>query len=709
MPGNLQHLTSALPLRPENYFGLGSVEVAPPTPGSGEGGVRRLAITSGELIERPRRTVSTIPDVIAHTVQKYGGQHHAVAWRDVIKIHDEVRESTKFVEGLEVKEKKTWKLYELTPYKFMTYEQFAEAIAEVRNGLLNIGIGADDVVNIYSQTGPNWQMVNHACASVSTAIATAYDTLGVEGLTHSLNEPDCVAIFTNSDLLRTLSEVIPHTPKLRWVFFDGVPDVSLLDKMKASRGDMSFMHLDELRSLGKSQDQDQLNAILEERKPTPDTLACIMYTSGSTGAPKGVCITHGNLIASISSVSIVFGPHIPTGDIYLAYLPLAHVLEYIVELCAMYVGITCGYARPKTLTDAGVKGCRGDLIELKPHIMFGVPSVWETIRKGIVGKLNAGGEVKKAMFYGAMEAKRTGLPVLSDVAETVVLSKVKEATGGRLKFAMNGGAPISKETQEFLSVAIMPMMEGYGMTESCGMCTLLPPEYAQVGAVGLPVPSVEIKLLDVPSAGYFSSNPHPRGEICIRGPSVFKGYYKRPDLNSDEGIWTKDGWFRTGDVGQWNEDGTLSLIDRIKNLVKMQNGEYIALERLESIYKSCDYVSSLCVHVDAGAAYPIAVLSPHEANLRHALWASGDAALDRLHQATLPTLCSDPYVHHLVLNACNEVGKKNGLKGSEVLYGVVLTPEEWTPESGLVTAAMKVKRTAVATVFEEAIKYVYSL
>jgi len=304
-----------------------------------------------------------------------------------------------------------------------------------------------------------WQLLNHACASISTTIATAYDTLGVDGLTHSLNEPDCLAIFTNSDLLSTLARVMANTPKLKWILYDGEPGEGVIDGMKLTREDIQFLHLNELRALGRAASE-EFKTILEARKPTPDTVACIMYTSGSTGAPKGVCITHGNLIASVSSVSLVFGPHVPKGDIYLSYLPLAHVLEYIVELCAMFVGVTCGYARPKTLTDAGVKGCRGDLVELKPQIMFGVPSVWETIRKGIIGKLNTGGAVKRALFYGALEAKRRGTPVLSGLGEKIVLSKVREVTGGKLKFAMNGGAPISKETQEFLSIALMPMMQG---------------------------------------------------------------------------------------------------------------------------------------------------------------------------------------------------------------------------------------------------------
>jgi long-chain acyl-CoA synthetase len=153
MPGQLQHLTSHLPLRPDSFFGRGSVEVTSPKPSSGEGPVRRLAVTSGELIERPATNVATVPDVLAYAVNKYGSQHHAIGYRDVIKVHEEVKEISKFIDGQEVTESRTWKLLEMTEYKYINYSQFADSVAEVRNGLLALDIQTEDVVNIYAQTG----------------------------------------------------------------------------------------------------------------------------------------------------------------------------------------------------------------------------------------------------------------------------------------------------------------------------------------------------------------------------------------------------------------------------------------------------------------------------------------------------------------------------------------------------------------------------
>jgi len=388
----------------------------------------------------------------------------------------------------------------------------------------------------------------------------------------------------------------------------------------------------------------------------------------------------------------------------LAFLPLAHILEYVVELVLMFVGMTLGYGKVKTLTDISVRNCQGDLKAFRPSVMIGVPAVWETIRKGILTQVNAGGAFKRSVFNSSVKIKRASIPVLTQVVDNVVFNQIKAATGGRLRVALSGGSAMSRETQEFLSLVLVNIIQGYGLTETCAMCCILPPELRSHGSVGLPVPCVEIKMLDVPEAGYFYTNDPPQGEVCIRGASVTKGYYKRPDLNSDPTIFAEDGWFRTGDIGQWNKDGTLTVIDRIKNLVKLQGGEYIALERLEGIYRSCNFVQSICVYGHSDARQPMAIIVPHEAQLRQYLRAESNGVDP---DASLEQLCEDQHVKELVLTTCNHLGKKAGFKSLEFLEAVVLTPVEWTPASGLLTAAQKLRRNVIFETFKPEIKKVY--
>ncbi|PPQ70431.1 hypothetical protein CVT25_004303 [Psilocybe cyanescens] len=710
-----------LKLRPAGYFGKGTVEVAPPAR-EGESGIRRLEVCKDRLVTSPAEGVETVPDIIDYAARVHG-TGRALGWRDILDVHEETKEVKKFVDGQEQTEKKTWKYFELSEYKYIDYLQLKEAISEVARALVDLGITKDDVVDLFAETSIHWQLISHACALISTTAATAYDTLGESGLTHSLNEPKCIAIFTNPDLLPMLIRVLPNTPTVKFVFCDGAPSSDILSKITAIRSDSPIraIHIDELRKIGK----DLPLTLLEDRRPTGDTTACIMYTSGSTGAPKGVVLTHANLLAAVGAVHFVFGPHLPAGGRYIAYLPLAHVLEYVVELCAVFCGIASGYARAKTLTDASVRKCLGDLRALRPNVLFGVPAVYETIRKAVIGRVDAGGWVAKNLFYAALGVKKYAgryVPGVNWVVDSIVLKKVQEAVGGEITFAVNGGAGISRATQEFFNLAVMPLTQGYGLTETSGMGAFLPPELLSFGSVGVPGPCLEIKLLDVPDMGYFSTsspasssksqNPKnssslststhlPQGEICLRGASVTRGYFNRPDLNDDPGVFAADGWFRTGDIGQWNADGTLSVIDRLKNLVKLRSGEYIALERLEAIYKSCDLVANLCVHAGPDMAQPIAIIYPHEANLRSALSSSSPSSSE---QEPFPALCKSPSARSLILKECNALGRKNGFARMELLSDVVLTPEEWTPANGLVTAAQKVNRAKIGEVFGKEIE-----
>jgi len=212
------------------------------------------------------------------------------------------------------------------------------------------------------------------------------------------------------------------------------------------------------------------------------------------------------------------------------------------------------------------------------------------------------------------------------------------------------------------------------------MACILTPSWLQLGAVGGPVPASEIKLVDAKDAGYFSTNNPPQGEIYLRGPAIFKGYYKRPD--EDEKAFTEDGWFKTGDVGQWQKDGTLVIIDRLKNLVKLAGGEYIAVEHLESVYKSSPLLANGAIVVNGDHNQPMMVCVGHPVNLPAFAKKNGLSNSD-----DMEALCRDEKVIDAAHKELNAVAKKNGLKGMELLESIVLTEDEWTPESGFLTAA----------------------
>lgn len=582
----------------------------------------------------------------------------------------------------------------------------------VSSGLKQLGLGAvrdgkvwcdedgKERVGIYADTGLNWQIMSHSLARMGHPLSTAYTTLGIEGLQHSLEQPSCRAVFTNGPLLGTLLKVLPDTPTVSWVIYDQVDqaDSKIVDQINeilaAREIPGKAITLDEVKKMGQDNLTDDFGP-----KPKPSDVFCIMYTSGSTGPPKGVVITHHNAIASLGGAVTHLGPEFRPDDVYIAFLPLAHIMELLVELTFYYYGATVAYGTPKTLTNESVRDCKGDLAAYQPTLLVGVPAIFETIRKGMVKKIHESGAIVESVFNLAYALKKN-VPFVGGVIDKVIFAKIKQATGGRLRLAMNGGAKLSSSSQEFLSTTLVTVLQGYGATETCGMAAIMRNKFFQVGSVGVIVPSVEVKLVEYEEAGYSPKHNPPTGEIWLRGDSVISGYYKRPDLTEE--AFTKDGWFKTGDIGTFAPDGTLSLIDRIKNLVKLRSGEYLALEKLESVYGSTDIVQNICIYADVDADKPIAIVFPHEGNLRNHLKEEG---LDS--EAPLSDLIKKDEVHNVILKSLNATGQKGGLRGQELLLGVVLDDEAWTPENGKLTAANKTKRGALKDEFKDQIDKIY--
>ncbi|GAA5853975.1 hypothetical protein JCM8547_008176 [Rhodosporidiobolus lusitaniae] len=701
---------------------LTTVEVGPAAV-PGRTRARRYHATADELVKTPAAGVNVIYDLLNISVRDRPEQV-AVGWRDVVEIHTEEKEVTKVVGGKEVKETKKWQYYEMSDYKTMTYAELGKKIKDAASALVETGHSRSTVFNIYSSTCVNWQVMANACASQGITFATAYDSLGEAGLEHSLNQPSVYGTFTNATLLPTLSRVLPRTPSVKILIYDASsqdlssPSTSAaLEKIAKDRPDVRVIPFEEFLKLGRENPR-------EPNLPKPEDVALIMYTSGSTGDPKGVELTNANVVAVVAGTKALVEECITPEARYIAFLPLAHIFEFAVELTILYVGVPMGYGTVKTLSDLSVKNCVGDIRAWEPTVMVGVPQVWEQIRKGVIAKASAGGRVRNGLFHGSIALKHlTGrIPVVGSVVkgvlDAVVFKAVKAATGGRLKYIINGGAGLSVSTHQFLMDTLSPyVIQGYGGTETTAISVLCPPWLARPGTIGVPTPAVEIQLRDYPEAGYFVSKEEgegegravSQGEICLRGPTVMGGYYKQPDLTKE--AIDEEGWYLTGDIGQLNPDGTFSVIDRKKNLVKLAGGEYIALERLESILKASPYVANILIYADPNATRAMAIVVPHEPNLRSLLRSNPSllpSGIDSPDKADWTRdVCKNERVRKAVLEDLNAVGRKAGCKGLEQLQTLLLSPEEWTPQNGFLTAAQKLQRKTIQSHFRGEIEAVY--
>ena len=362
---------------------------------------------------------------------------------------------------------------------------------------------------------------------------------------------------------------------------------------------------------------------------------------------------------------------VSNNEVILAYLPLAHIFELCLENLVLVIGGTLGYGSPRTLSDVSVKNCAGDMRELRPTVMVGVPQVWETVRKGVTSKVQGSGPIVRALFWGAFGYKSFmtahGLPAAS-ILDGIVFKKVRDMTGGRLRFIMNGASGIADGTKHFLSMVLAPMLTGYGLTETGANGALGSPLEYTSHAIG-PIPaSVDVKLVSIPELGYSTDSNPPQGEILVKGPAVFQEYYENPEETTK--AKTADGWFKTGDVGEFDADGHLKVIDRVKNLVKMQGGEYIALEKLESIYRGSNLVHNIMIEGNSEYPRPIAIIFPNEKLFAEKAEELGVDEHSMYHDHSMVNWVFKDMLAH---------ARKANLSPIEMIAGLVITDEEWTP------------------------------
>eukprot|EP01097_Dermamoeba_algensis_P004107 TRINITY_DN2740_c0_g2_i2.p1 TRINITY_DN2740_c0_g2~~TRINITY_DN2740_c0_g2_i2.p1 ORF type:complete len:704 (-),score=220.44 TRINITY_DN2740_c0_g2_i2:1198-3309(-) len=651
----------------------------------------------GETI--PRRHV-LFPELLTHNDTVYATfkrvvsenpNRNCLGSRPLIRIHKE----KKVVNG----ESKDWNYFELGHYQWLTYQQAFDQAMAIGSGLRGFGLQPKDVFAIFEETRLEWSLTAQACLANSVAVLTVYANLGTEALVFALNEGKTKLMLTNSKLLPVLLSQRKKLLHLQGIVYTDPSDANPQVLKDLNSQGINTYSFDEVVKKG------QENPVAPA-EPTPETLAVIMYTSGSTGAPKGVMIKHKNMSTMMEGVIKGLGIKLHDSDVYISYLPLAHILALMLEVGLMFYGVPTGYANPRSLVDTEVKNCKGDLRELQPTLMAGVPTVFDKVKKTAMDKVRQSPAFIQKLFAHAFEQKRLALQEGFDTPfwNRLVFRKVRQQLGGRLKYLLSGGAPISKETIDFLRVCVTPFtIQGYGMTETCGGIALTLPEHVNSPlCVGPPVPSVEVKLRDVKELGYLvTDKPYPRGEVVVRGGNISAGYYQNEAKTKED--FADDGWFATGDVGQWLPDGTLQLIDRKKNIVKLSHGEYIAVERLESIFKNSIFVENACVVAKSTLPYFVLLVQPVRKNLY--LWAKARES-DKV--VVDDSFLERKDVRDEVLSTIVEVGRKAGLKTFELPASVWLSNVEWTPDNSLLTAAMKIKRNELEKHFASQLESMFA-
>jgi long-chain acyl-CoA synthetase len=559
-------------------------------------------------------------------------------------------------------------------------ETFVKRVRHIALGLAALGIKPGDRVALLSENRPEWSMSDLAILSLGAINVPIYTTQAVDQVRYILQDSGTRAIFISTRRLykhaRAAFERLDFLEKL--IFFDA----------EAASGLERATTLEALERMGAEQDTARPTAFDSYLKAIhPEDLATIIYTSGTTGEPKGVMLTHNNFISNVLAISS--GLPISASDTALSVLPLSHIFERTGFYVFCYCGVSVYYA-------ASFDQVGENLREVRPTVMTAVPRLFEKVYHRIVKKGMSEKGWKRKVFtralavgqrYAELVDKGQRIPrtlkLQQNVANRLVFSKWREGVGGRLRYFVSGGAPLSPALSYSFLAAGIPILQGYGATETC-IVTANRPESNHVGSVGTPFSGIEIKIAE-------------DGEILIRGANVMRGYYGHPE-ESEAAL--QDGWFRSGDVGHLDDRGRLYITDRKKDLFKLSNGKYIAPQLIESLLKQSEFVSQVVV-IGTGRKQPAALIVPEWEALTQELKAAGEKYPEDREE-----LSKFPAAIKLVQRDVVELTKE--LADYERIRRVALLPEEFTIDRGELTPTLKVKRRVIDDKFDDVIEELYA-
>ncbi|XP_020234829.1 long chain acyl-CoA synthetase 1 [Cajanus cajan] len=607
-------------------------------------------------------------DIFSMAVKKYP-KNRMLGWRE-------------FVDG------------KIGPYVWKTYEEVYDEVLHIGAALRASGAEPGSRIGIYGANCPQWIVAMEACCAHSLICVPLYDTLGPGAVNFVIDNGEVDFVFVqDKKVIHLLNPDCKSSQRLKaMVSFTSLTEK---EKDKAITIGIKPYSWEEFLHMGEENPSNIL-------PPQPCNICTIIYTSGTSGDPKGVVLAHENITAFVRGMDLFleqFEEKMTVEDVYLSFLPLAHILDRTIEEYFFHKGASVGYYH------GDLNALAGDLMELKPTFFAGVPRVFEKIHEGIKKSVEELNPVRRTVFGMLYKYKLAWMNKgykhsnASPLADLLAFRKVKARLGGRIRLIIAGGAPLSSEVEEFLRVTSCAFVcQGYGLTETCGSTTLaFLDEMCMLGTVGSVSVYNEIRLEEVPEMGYNPLGSPSCGEICVRGKSVFTSYYKNPELTRDA---IRDGWFHTGDIAELQPNGVVKIIDRKKNLIKLSQGEYIALEHLENVYGITPIVEDVWVYGNSFRSALVAVVVPNEEITKKWAFSNG-------YMAPFLELCSlDQFKKH-VLSELKMTADRNKLKGFEYIKGVILEPQPFDMEIDLVTSTMKKRRNNMLKYYQVEIDEVY--
>ena len=597
-------------------------------------------------------------------------------------------------------------------YTWITYEEANELLTNFSKGLNALNLcpiieiekeGPYRLLGIYSRNKKEWLLSYLGAIKDSITIVTIYETLGNLAIEYIISQTQLITVVIEVKALKTIYNLASQNK------INKLKNLIVIEKEEDEETCLALKKLglniytwEEIVEKGKNAGNIVLN------KAKPDDICIINYTSGTTGYPKGVKLTHKNIVVG-TDVGELIGLNATNKDLYLSFLPYAHIMETLIITYAFNHGVPIG------IYNGNAKLLLEDIQILKPTAICAVPKIFQRIYDSIKNKVNSLPLIKRRIFDQAIKLKmkdyiNTGM-YKNILLDFLVFKEVRKSLGGNLRFMLVGSAPIDGYILNYLRCSLsVEIMEGYGQTEDVAGVLLSNTCDPITGHLGGPGYWTEVKLIDQKELGYTVKNKdkegnlRPSGELCVRGPTLFKGYFKDEE-KTKESI-DKDGWLHSGDIAMIipEHGNAMKIIDRVKNIFKMQQGEYISPEKIENIYLNCKYIEQIFVHGNSLKSYLICIAYPKKDDIINYFKNKG---IKEINENNYKNYLENEDLKKEIINVMDKFGRENNLMGFELPKKIYLVKEPFTIDNQIMTPTMKLRRHFARKYFEEQINKLY--